>query len=172
MAFDVLFKRLAVGAIKPHKDRDEDAGYDLYALEDTVVLSIPKAACSWAVKLVCYITGYDRSTEVNLDAPSIFGTKIKTGIAMALPKCHVGIIHDRSGMGSKALKVMGGVIDNTYRGDITVCLINLSFQDYEIKAGNKIAQLIVSKFENINLIEAEDLDQTDRGERGFGSSGN
>ena len=106
-------------------------------------------------------------------------TKIKTGIAMAIPKGYVGLIWDRSGMGSKGNKVFGGVIDATYRGEVIVCLTYLNNEtdfstSYFIEKGDKIAQILFAKSPEASIIEVEDialLGQTERGEQGFGSSG-
>lgn len=97
--------------------------------------------------------------------------KIKTGIAIELPEKTVGLIFDRSSLGSKGLKVHGGVIDQGYRGEIIVVIYNHSNSDYKIELGDKIAQLIVLNclFPVIEITDS--LDETSRGKNGFGSSG-
>jgi dUTP pyrophosphatase len=97
---------------------------------------------------------------------------IGTGIALAIPQNFVGLIWDKSGIASKnGLKVMAGVIDSNYRGEVKVLLHNLSSEKYEIIKGNKIAQLLIQPVTQFPILETDDLDQTSRGEKGFGSTG-
>lgn len=94
------------------------------------------------------------------------------GIAMAIPEGHVGLIWDRSGMGAKnGIKTLGGVIDHTYRGEIGVGLINLTKIPYEVKKGDRIAQMLIQEVITADIHEVEDLDETQRGLGAFGSSG-
>ena len=94
-----------------------------------------------------------------------------TGFAAAIPDGHVALIWDRSGLGSKGVHRLAGVIDSSYRGEWKIVLTNLSPDPYAIKAGDKIVQCIVQKFEPLDITEVEDLEETDRGAKGFGSSG-
>lgn len=94
-----------------------------------------------------------------------------TGIAASLPEGHVALIWDRSGLGSKGIHRLAGVIDSIYRGEWKIVLINLSQAPYEIKAGDKIAQCIVQRFEPVDITEVAELSETARGDKGFGSSG-
>lgn len=103
--------------------------------------------------------------------PARSGAKIKTGVAIALPPSTVGIISDRSSMGSKGLKVHGGVIDAGYRGEVIVVLWNHSDSDYQVTLGDKIAQLIVYNCLFPSMEAVDSLDETERGGDGFGSSG-
>lgn len=94
------------------------------------------------------------------------------GIAMAIQQGCAGLIWDRSGMGAKhGIKVLGGVIDHTYRGEIGVGLINLTKVPYEVRKGDRIAQMLIQPVYTAELQEVDDLDETARGEGGFGSSG-
>jgi dUTP pyrophosphatase len=145
----LLVKKLNENAITPTKAHKSDAGYDLYSPID-VVLEPGKP------------------------------TKIPTGVALKLSDnifsgimCPntVGLICDRSSMGSKGIKVMGGVCDSSYRGDVTVCLTNLTNQPYEIKSGDKIAQILFLPVLNPRIQEIDNLEETERGSKGFGSSG-
>ncbi|MDO8435204.1 MAG: dUTP diphosphatase [bacterium] len=97
--------------------------------------------------------------------------KVGTGIATAIPSGFVGLVWDRSSMGSKGIKRMGGVIDAGYRGEILVALLNTTTAPYEIKTGDKIAQMLIQSVESATLVEVSDLDDTSRGEGGFGSTG-
>lgn len=97
--------------------------------------------------------------------------KISTKISISLPKKTVGMICDRSSMGSKGIKVYGGIVDEPYRGEIIVVLGNNSKEIVKIKKGDKIAQLLIIPILYSNVIEVNELSQTARGNQGFGSSG-
>lgn len=157
--FSVRFKKLNPNAVSPTRNHIDDAGLDLYALEDIIVPSLSK------------LSKINDFEDWNNQPFSDTATKVKTGIALEIPKGMYGLILDRSSMGSKLLKGLAGVIDSGYRGDVTVCLANLSFHDYHIKAGDKIAQIVFHKYEALQPIEAYELDDADRGDKGFGSSG-
>lgn len=97
---------------------------------------------------------------------------VGTGIAMAIPNGYVGLIWDKSGLAVKAgVTTLAGVIDATYRGEIKVCLYNLGQEAKIFEVGDKIAQILIQKFETPEIIEGN-LDETARGEGGFGSTGN
>ena len=91
---------------------------------------------------------------------------------MAIPKGYVGLIWPRSGLAHKyGLDVFAGVIDSGYRGDIGVILYNTKLDHYKIKKGERIAQILFQKIEDFDLVEVDDLDDSQRGVGGFGSSG-
>ncbi len=97
-----------------------------------------------------------------------------TGIKIAIPRGYVGLIFARSGLACKkglapANKV--GVIDSDYRGEIFVALYNHSSEDIVVEPGERIAQLMIIPYLFANFNEVEELDDTIRGEKGFGSSG-
>jgi deoxyuridine 5'-triphosphate nucleotidohydrolase len=96
---------------------------------------------------------------------------IHTGIALEIPNGYWGLIADRSSMGKKGFKVHGGVIDNSYRGEIIVILYNFNENVEQLTIGDKIAQLILIKQNEILLEESDELSQTERGDKGFGSTG-
>lgn len=100
---------------------------------------------------------------------------IKTGIAVAIPRGHYARVAPRSGLAYKSgIDVMAGVIDEDYRGEVGVILINLSFiggGPLTIKHGDRIAQLIIEKYTPCLPIEVSSLDDTSRGSGGFGSTG-
>ena len=96
---------------------------------------------------------------------------INTGIAIEIPKGYFGLIKDRSGLATKGLHVLAGVIDSNYRGEVKVVLINLSKEKIKIEKNSRIAQLIIIPYLKVNIQEVEELSQTERGEKGFGSSG-
>lgn len=117
--------------------------------------------------------GFDlRSAEEKTIKP---GTKevIKTGLKMAIPPGYVGLIWDRSGLAAKnSMHVLAGVIDSSYRGVVGVVLQNLSEEDFHVEKNMRIAQMLIQKHETVDFVESEELDESDRGENGFGSSGN
>lgn len=98
--------------------------------------------------------------------------RIETGIAMELPKGHVGLIWDKSSLSHKhGLKTLGGVLDEGYRGDVTIGLVNLSNKKYQIHKGDKVAQILIQKIERPEVILANALSKSKRGERRYGSTG-
>ena len=99
---------------------------------------------------------------------------IKTGIAIALEKGFEAQIRPRSGLALKnGITVLNtpGTIDSDYRGEICVILINHSKLDFVISRGMRIAQMIIAKYEQAEIIAVENLDETVRGSSGFGSTG-
>ena len=147
--YELRIKKLTTTAQAPFKAHDHDAGVDLYA---------------------------DENVSVKVGRTTL----ISTGIAMEIPKGFVGLIWDRSSMGVKGIHRFAGVIDSGYRGEVKVCLSNLSYgkQDwpyyhiaYDIKRGDRIAQLVVQQIPLMRIIEVEDLEDSSRACEGFGSSG-
>lgn len=97
---------------------------------------------------------------------------IKTGIAIAIPRGHYARVAPRSGLAFKnGIAVMAGVIDEDYRGEVGVILINHGTEDFVVKHGDRIAQLIIEKYTPCLPIEVSSLDDTERGAGGFGSTG-
>ena len=96
---------------------------------------------------------------------------LSTGIALAVPTGYVGLVADRSSMAKRGLKTAGGVIDAGYRGEVKVVLINHSAGPVELKRGERIAQLLILPVATPAVREVESLDETRRGEGGFGSTG-
>jgi dUTP pyrophosphatase len=116
-----------------------------------------------------------------LEAPLSLGpgmrAAVPTGIAIALPAGHEGQVRPRSGLASKhGVTVVNapGTIDQDYRGELHVLLVNLGSEPYTIASGDRIAQLVVAPITRVEVLAVDDpegLGATDRGERGFGSSG-
>jgi len=97
---------------------------------------------------------------------------IPTGLSMEIPDGHVGLIWDKSGLSHKhGLKTFGGVIDAGYRGEILVGMMNLGTEAYTFEKNHKLAQMIIQKREKVDIIEVEKLSDTDRSDRGIGSTG-
>jgi len=96
---------------------------------------------------------------------------VDTGIAIGLPRGTHGRLAARSGMASEhGIEVGGGVIDADYTGEIRVILRNHGETNYEFKAGDRIGQLIVEKIQTHDAMEIDNLEDTDRGTEGFGST--
>ena len=96
---------------------------------------------------------------------------IPTGIQVAIPDGYVGLIWDKSGVSLKGVHRLAGVIDSGYRGEVKVVLINLGDGPFIIDKGMKIAQMLVQPITKVDVVEVDDLEETSRGEGGFGSTG-
>ena len=99
-------------------------------------------------------------------------TAIRTGVRLAIPPGFVGLIRDRSGLAKRAgVSVLGGVIDSDYRGEISVILQSHGQEHLEVHPGDRIAQLLIIPIPAVRIREVDQLDETARGEGGFGSTG-
>lgn len=137
----VAIKLLTEKAKKPTKANKTDAGFDLYSLDNIVVPN--------------------QSRQV-----------IRTGVSLEMPDNLAGLIWPRSGLAVKqGIDVLAGVIDAGYRGEIMVCLYNTSKHDVNIEQGDRIAQIIFQEVPEISMFLSESLNESDRGDGGFGSSG-
>lgn len=100
---------------------------------------------------------------------------IPTGIKVAIPEGFAGFVQPRSGLAINhgiSLVNTPGLIDSGYRGEIKAIIINLDSENsFEIKKGDKICQLVILRVEKANLLFKEELEESDRGEEGFGSTG-
>ncbi len=142
----LMVKKLREGAVLPKRATAGSAGHDLYALLDEPVTIRPGGL-----------------------------VKIPTGLAIALPSpdC-AAFVYARSGLAIKfgiAPSNCVGVIDSDYRGELIVGLTNHSAQPYTIQNGERIAQMIIAPVIMPEIVECETLDDTERGEGGFGSTG-
>ena len=140
----VNIKRLDPTVELPKYAHPTDAGLDLRANED------------------CTLKPFERRL-------------VSTGLAVALPDGYAGFVQPRSGLAIKqGLSIVNtpGLIDAHYRGELKVILINLDpTNNIQINKGDRIAQLVIQEVPTVNLVEVEELDKTDRGAGGFGSSG-
>lgn len=110
--------------------------------------------------------------EVILDPGEI--RMIPTGLAMSIPTGYEGQVRPRSGLALKhgiGMVNSPGTIDSDYRGEIGIILINWGQRPFKIKRGDRIAQMVIARVHQANVIEVVDLDTTQRGEDGFGHSG-
>ena len=129
----------------PHYETNSSAGMDLKANLDTPIVLKPMERCI-----------------------------VKTGLFMALPEGYEAQVRPRSGLAIKnGITVLNapGTIDADYRGEVGVILINLSNQDFTINDGDRIAQMVIAKYEQAKWILVNSLDETKRGKGGFGSTG-
>lgn len=152
MNLQIPFQKLSETAKMPTKAHWDDAGWDLYSDEDAEIK-----------------TGETRC--------------INTNIAVAIPEGYCGVIFDRSSLGVKGLGRLAGVIDAQYRGPIKVCLHNHSHGYYKLEmcentycivklpSGSKIAQMLILPVPAVQFVETDELPESHRGEKGFGSSG-
>ena len=143
-SLSLKIKRLDTGLPLPSYAHPGDAGLDLYAAESRTLAPQERAL-------------------------------VGTGIAVAIPDGYAGFVQPRSGLAiTRGLSLVNspGLIDAHSRGEIKVVLINLDpTTPIEIARGDKIAQLIVQRVENVTLLEVDQLDETRRGAGGFGSTG-
>lgn len=99
---------------------------------------------------------------------------VTTGVCVEIPEGYFGLVAPRSGLSSKhgiTLANTPGIIDSGYRGEIHVPLYNIGKEPYEIHKGDRVCQLIIVPYASCQCIEVDDMDHTDRGDTGFGSSG-
>jgi dUTP pyrophosphatase len=133
-------KRITKNAYLPKKHDNNDAAFDLYAINDMV---IPAG-------------GIDI---------------VHTGICIEIERGYFGKIESRSSLAKKGIFCTAGVIDSGYRGEVMIVMNNRGSNDFQILSGNRIAQMIIYKLQNVEVEEVKDLDSlSDRG-GGFGSSG-
>lgn len=99
-------------------------------------------------------------------------TKVRTGLAMQIPRGHVGLIFDRSGLGSKGVLRLAGVIDQDYEGEVLVILALIGHLSLTLHARDRIAQMVILPIPKISVREAWDTARhSSRGEGGLGSTG-
>jgi dUTP pyrophosphatase len=137
----IQIKKIDPEAIVPKFSLEGDAGMDLYSSENVVLKPGERISC-------------------------------KTGIAIKIPEGCVGLIWDKGGPSHKfGIKTLGGVFDSNYTGEYLIGLINLSQENFEIKKGQKIAQVLFQKIEIPEIEETAELSETNRGSGAFGSTG-
>ena len=126
---------------------------------------------------------YQNDGDAGLDLPSRVDyviepgerAKIPTGIAVAIPRGYAGFVLPRSGLAARhgiSLVNSPGLVDSGYRGEMAIIMINTDKHEaFHIKRGDRIAQLVIQRVEEVQLIRRDELDYTSRGEGGFGSTG-
>jgi dUTP pyrophosphatase len=100
---------------------------------------------------------------------------VPTGIALALPEGYVALVHPRSGLAARhGISIVNspGTIDAGYRGEVKVCLVNTDRREaFAVRRGDRIAQLVIQRFETAAFVETDELSESARGEGGYGSTG-
>ena len=135
-----------------------------------VKLLSPKATLP--VKGTTLAAGYDLSSAQRLTIPINGRALVQTDVSLSVPKGTYGRIAPRSGLAVKhGITTGAGVIDADYTGPIGIVLFNHGDQDFQIEEGDRIAQLILEQIANKPVIQVQDLTQTTRGDKGFGSTG-
>jgi dUTP pyrophosphatase len=118
--------------------------------------------------------GADLRSRIDAIVPANSRVLVPTGVSIALPAGFVGLVHPRSGLAHKhGITVLNapGTVDSGYRGEISVNLFNTSDLDFEIARGDRIAQLVIQKYEEANFVKVERLPDSERGQAGHGSTG-
>ena len=143
------------------------------------VLNIPLTTLADGVSVPAYAypgdAGMDLRAIEHVELKPFERALVATGLAIAIPEGYAGFVQPRSGLAIKqGVTVLNtpGLIDSHYRGELKVALINLDpHAAFEVNPGDRIAQLVIQKVENVALSVVDSLDATERGEGGFGSSG-
>lgn len=115
--------------------------------------------------------GYDLASAENAVIPSNARLLIRTGLRLVIPERHYGRIAPRSGLALKGIDVAGGVIDGDFKGEMRVILVNTTADAFEVRTGDRIAQLILEQCSTPEIVEISDVGESERGEAGFGSTG-
>ena len=117
--------------------------------------------------------GLDLYCPFNVKVPADSQKKIPLGIAVEIPKGHMGLLVPRSSMSKTPLRCANsvGIIDADYRGELSIVYENVSCKDYEIARGDRIAQLIIIPIAIVDVEEVNSLSETERGIGGYGSTG-
>lgn len=150
----IKFKKLRDGAKLPSKSYKGDLGYDLTLLCDSHFMLDNKDTQKWCIDLEPL-------------TPRLF----EVGFSTEIPQGYGILLRDRSGLSSKGIHVLGGVIDAQYRGPWKVCLVNLSSKSYRLYEGDRICQAIIVPQIDVSWTEVTNLSETKRGSGGHGSSG-
>ena len=149
--------KLDPGAFVPTRAHNTDAGLDLYSMEDKTL----------------YPSGWTSvDAETNFKTPLPFCATFDTGVHIAFEPGTYGKIESKSGLNVKHSVVScGGVVDEGYTGSIAVKLYNLGTEPYTVHKGDKIAQLVIMPYLTPEIELVSFLDDTQRGDNGFGSTG-
>ena len=117
--------------------------------------------------------GLDLYCPFHIKVPADSQKKIPLGIAVEIPKGHMGLLVPRSSMSKTPLRCANsvGIIDADYRGELSIAYENVSCSDYTIFRGDRIAQLIIVPIAIVDVEEAQTLSETERGDGGYGSTG-
>lgn len=156
----ILKIKLDEGAKMPTRAHKADAGLDLYTPHDVEIPSMAEVA----ERTIEELEGWNIAAE----PPS---AEIDTGVHVQIPFGFFGDIRSKSGLLFNKNVITDGTIDSGYTGSIKVKLINLGVSPVEFKAGDKIAQMVITRCELPEIFEIDEFEKTERGENGFGSTG-
>lgn len=135
------FLKISKDAEAPEYALESDAGFDLKALENVSIFP------------------FDQK-------------KVSTGIAIEVPEGYVGIVRDRAGIVQKMnVHTVAGTFDSGFRGEVSIMLVNMNDKTVEIEKGMRIAQIILVPIVKAKITEVKKLSSTERGDKGFGSTG-
>lgn len=119
--------------------------------------------------------GADLRSRIDFELEPGERALVPTGVAIALPEGYVGLVHPRSGLATKnGITIVNapGTVDSGYRGELMVTLLNTDkTKSFHVQRGDRIAQLVIQKYEHATFTVVDELEQTERGSSGFGSSG-
>ena len=141
-------------------------------------IAVPIKRLAEDLELPAYAYPGDAGLDLRAAQPAVLQpferASIPCGIALGLPRGYAGFVLPRSGLAAKhgvSIVNAPGLIDSDYRGEVKVILVNLdAHAAFEVAKGDRIAQLVIMPVPAIELVETENLDATERGEGGFGSS--
>ena len=139
----IKIKKINPEAIIPHYSHEGDAGMDVYSVEDSVIKFNERKS-------------------------------ISTGLAFEVPRGFEIQVRPKSGLAlNNGITILNtpGTLDSGYRGELKVIIFNTSNQSYQVKKGEKIAQIVLARYEEAEIEETNELSQTKRAEGGFGSTG-
>lgn len=143
------------------------------------IVSLPIKRIDPEVELPSYAyagdAGLDLRASEDVTLAPLERRLVSTGLAVAIPEGYAGFVQPRSGLALREGLSMAntpGLVDSHYRGELKVCAVNLDPErPIRIKRGDRIAQLVIQRVPVVTLVEVVELDETDRGAGGFGSSG-
>lgn len=119
--------------------------------------------------------GADLRSRIDFELEPGERALVPTGVAIALPEGYVGLVHPRSGLATKnGITIVNapGTVDSGYRGELMVTLLNTDkTKSFHVQRGDRIAQLVIQKYEHATFTVVDELEQTERGSSGFGASG-
>lgn len=141
---------------------------------DVKIKCITEPSPKWPQYETPQSAGADIRSRINTIVPAHGRKLVPTGMFIALPAGYEAQVRPRSGLAlKKGITVLNtpGTVDADYRGEIGVILFNTTDEDFEVKTGDRIAQIVLNKIEQINWIVVDDLDATERGDGGFGHTG-
>ena len=137
----LAIKKIQPDAILPSYAHQGDAGFDIYALKNTIVAPHERVVIS---------------TGISMEIPHGY-------VGLVWDKSGIATKH--------GIKTIAGVIDAGYRGEVGIAVLNTSDVPYTFEAGHKVAQMLIQKIEHVDIVEVSELSDTSRGTGGFGSTG-